>query len=101
MTLFLDLQPATQRLSPLPIFSPSCIRSDVLRTQFIPRHLDGVRERRLGRLGHEGNQEGGEESDHPEHYQGDLGSVHLELHNKRCDLQLNCIVFFVLDIYLS
>ena len=72
-------------------FFASIDHFDLDRTQFVIScscHLDGVRKWRLGRLGHEGDQEGGEESDYPEHHQGDLGAVHLEFHDKRRDLRL-------------
>ena len=86
-TLLLDLQHPVQRLSPLPMFSPSYIVTFGFRHKVsIPGHLDGVGERRLGCLRHEGDKERGEEGDHAEHNQGDLSAVHLELHNKRGDL---------------
>lgn len=86
-TLLLDLQQPVQRLSPLPMFSPSYIVTIGFRHKVsIPGHLDGVGERRLGSLRHEGDKERGEEGDHPEHNQGDLSAVHLELHDKWGDL---------------
>ena len=56
------------------------------RTNWDPPDLDGVGERRLGGLGHEGDEERGQESDHPEHHEGDLGPVHLKLHDEGSDL---------------
>ena len=40
----------------------------------------------MGGLGHEGDEERGQESDHPEHHEGDLGPVHLQLHDEGSDL---------------
>ena len=83
------------------VFFASIDYFDLDRTQFvISCHLDGVRKWRLGRLGHEGDQEGGEESDYPKHHQGDLGTIHLEFHDKRRDLRLFCNkCIFVRDIF--
>ena len=55
-------------------------------------HLDGVGQPRAGGLGHEGDEQRGEERDHPEHDQRHLGPVHTQLHDEGRDLAGEVVV---------